>query len=700
MKDFIPGFDPSPATRAAGQTDEDPAGVSTPSGKGSPQQYARPAIDGFDPRDATQGLREATRGTAQADGETTGVSAESKPDQRRGIDGFDPGAATADPTDDSNGPGSASGGDAVVAANAVKDQGSVPTARRDDMFQGVVVGRRRQHRLDLELVNGSITDVDSRSIVLGVFQHVKPEGAAATLDKLLGGAITRFTERRLYSAGLGEIFILPTGTHPVRAEFAVFAGLGSFDRFSDESQKLVATNVIRSLIFAGIDEFATVHFGGGSADTSLSTLRKVVEGFVEGLLEADHRHSFRRVILCELDKGRYQAMRQALYGLASTSLMDEIELTINETVPPTAVVAREPAAGEVISKTPTPIYLTVRQTETPSDPGVFVFQTSALTTGNKATVMTRSKHCDKQQLLQLLGELESISHVNLDGFGDELMKLVFDDEFLELLADESFSSNPFVIVHDIASSTIPWEAMRLGNASPAIDRGITRQYMAENMTIAKWLENRRIGPTLDILLVVNPTEDLRGAKNEGERLGKELSALPRVRVTTIEGREATKERLLAEFQSGEYDVIHYAGHAEFDPLERGRSGIICAGKQVLAGEDLIALANLPALVFFNACESGRLFDQSSPQNSAGHNRAGFAEAFLRGGVANFVGTYWPVQDKSAIVFAQKFYLGLVDGKPLGVALTQARNAVLQLGSNDWADYMLYGSPDFSLKRIS
>ena len=33
---------------------------------------------------------------------------------------------------------------------------------------------------------------------------------------------------------------------------------------------------------------------------------------------------------------------------------------------------------------------------------------------------------------------------------------------------------------------------------------------------------------------------------------------------------------------------------------------------------------------------------------------GLAEAFLRGGVANYVGTYWPVGDAAAEAFAQVF----------------------------------------------
>ena len=69
----------------------------------------------------------------------------------------------------------------------------------------------------------------------------------------------------------------------------------------------------------------------------------------------------------------------------------------------------------------------------------------------------------------------------------------------------------------------------------------------------------------------------------------------------------------------------------------------------------------------------------------------------RGGVANFLGTYWPVGDEAASKFAWTLYQSLLDGQPLGPAVTQARKQVLEIRSADWADYIHYGSPNFVLK---
>ena len=150
-----------------------------------------------------------------------------------------------------------------------------------------------------------------------------------------------------------------------------------------------------------------------------------------------------------------------------------------------------------------------------------------------------------------------------------------------------------------------------------------------------------------MLLVVNPTGDLPGAVEEGERVAAMLTQLDGAGITAIRGADATRARLLAEFRSGDYDAIHFAGHAWFDAAAPASSGILCAGGRVLSGADLAAMDSVPALVFFNACESGRLRATVNPLRQLDRS-VGFAEAFLRGGVANFIGTWWPVSRQRGV----------------------------------------------------
>ena len=80
----------------------------------------------------------------------------------------------------------------------------------------------------------------------------------------------------------------------------------------------------------------------------------------------------------------------------------------------------------------------------------------------------------------------------------------------------------------------------------------------------------------------------------------------------------------------------------------------------------------------------------------------FAEAMLRGGIGSYVGTYWPVGDSAAELFADAFYGQLAredSAEPvtLGEALRHARHALYQADEVDWANYVHYGEPAFRIK---
>ena len=104
---------------------------------------------------------------------------------------------------------------------------------------------------------------------------------------------------------------------------------------------------------------------------------------------------------------------------------------------------------------------------------------------------------------------------------------------------------------------------------------------------------------------------------------------------------------------------------------------------------------MPALVFFNACESGRLRATVNPLRQLDRS-VGFAEAFLRGGVANFIGTWWPVSDAAASAFATALYRDLAKGGTIGNALNDARAAVRALHAQGHRRITLW--PDNELAR--
>ena len=223
----------------------------------------------------------------------------------------------------------------------------------------------------------------------------------------------------------------------------------------------------------------------------------------------------------------------------------------------------------------------------------------------KATALVASRRLDHRLLEREHSRLvPGMSIGDLSDFGERLSGLLLPPEIAEALP--SVKSAPLVVVHDTASAHWPWEVLSLGGWAPAGAMGLSRRYAAEGMSVAKWREQRRRAREFNVLLVVNPTGDLPGAVEEGERVAAMLTQVQGAGITAIRGAEATRARLLAEFRSGDYDAIHFAGHAWFDAAAPASSGILCAGGRVLSGADLAAMDSVPALVFFNACESGRL----------------------------------------------------------------------------------------------
>jgi pimeloyl-ACP methyl ester carboxylesterase len=585
------------------------------------------------------------------------------------------------------------------------EEGKAPAAAGElaSPIQSVVVGRRRQQRIEIRLALGDIGRVDAQAIVLGLFRDVAPTGAAKALDAQLDGAISEFTARRMFSGNVGEVFMLPTTRHTLRADVVLFVGLGPFDRYSEQIQQIATENAVRSLIQGRMDELATVLLGAGSGEGVLSALSNLLAGFLKGLKDADRDRRFRRITICELDRDRFAAIRQGLYRLAGTPLFEDVEVTFDEVTLP-APAAAEPTRG--IVRAPDPVYLIVRQEGDPR--GTQNYRGSLLSAGGKATVVTSAKQVARGDLDRHLKLIEGsgFSAETLADFGSTLADMVLAEDLQTVL--KAMSDRHLVVVHDADSSRIPWETISIGSAnsfwSPAKGAGISRRYIAENLSVAKWLEERRQDAVLNLLLVVNPTLDLDGAEKEGQRVQALFQGNPAVKIDELKGAEATLPAIKRSFQSGQYDVVHYAGHAFFDPIAPANSGILCHGRHVLSGREMADIGNLPALIFFNACEAARIRkgpDLKKPELDIQRRierNVGLAEAFLRGGVANYVGTYWPVGDKSAKDFAETFYTELINGKTIGGALTQARQAISG-DSIDWADYIHYGDFNFTLKEV-
>lgn len=586
-----------------------------------------------------------------------------------------------------------------TAAPAVAAEGAAAPEGTDRLLSNFVVLRRQRQRLDVDLVCGSITDVRADAYVIGVFRNVAPGGAAAAVDQELDGALGQLVERRMISGEAGEVTCFPTGRHRFGAQSVILAGLGSITDYSDDVLELVGENIMRTALLTRLDDFAIVPIGAATGGTASGALEHMLRGFVRALATVQGGR-LRGVVICELDPERFKELRATFHRLLRTDLFGEVEVTLNEHELPAPALLRGPAKAPPMRQA---VYLLTRQEVGPN--GRTSVVASVLTAGGKAAIVQGRMQVDDKALDQ---QARTLARRGLplardaDGLGTSLAKAVLAPEIRDVLARELAGADhapPLVVVHDAPTSRIPWETLRIGDISPAIAGGLTHRYDGGVLSVAKWSEERARASGLSMLLVVNPTEDLDGAEAEGARIQEMLSKRPEIRLTVLHRKEARRNTLLERFQSGEHDVVHYAGHAFFDPDNRGRSGIICAGEEVLAGADLASLRQLPSLVFFNACEAARVRKPGQKEEASDQpirSTIGFAESFLAGGVANYLGTYWPVGDAGAAAFADTFYTALLKGDPLGKALIDGRSKVRGKNLGDWANYVLYGNPEFRL----
>ncbi|MBI3390892.1 MAG: alpha/beta fold hydrolase [Deltaproteobacteria bacterium] len=340
------------------------------------------------------------------------------------------------------------------APSGATSSGGVPA-----VFDQVVVGRRRQHRIDLKLALGGIADVEADAYLLGMFRDVAPSGAARDLDMRLDGAITEFTNRRMFNANVGEIFVVPTGRHLVRADIVVFVGLGPFDHFDDGVQRLAAENAVRTFIQTNVGDFATVLLGAGSGRDTAASLENLLAGIVRGVRDADRQHRMRSLTLCEMDPATYDVIKREVFRLSGTSLFEDVEVTLSEiempapSTPPTSTRRAEPGSD--------PVYLIVREEkrEKTKKGDMSTFRSSILTAGAKASVISESKDTSRRDLDEQIDGItpQTFNLAKLKTLGSTLAQLVLPDKVADVLP--TMKDRHLVVVHDSGASQIPWERL-------------------------------------------------------------------------------------------------------------------------------------------------------------------------------------------------------------------------------------------------
>ncbi len=551
--------------------------------------------------------------------------------------------------------------------------------------------RPRARPLRIRVLLGDVANSRAAAAAVAVLRGVPASGAAADVDARLGGIIGDWLQHRVVSADAGSVTPIPRALQRRRDHARIaflLVGLGRFDRLGLDVVELAAENLARFSDAPPYRSLATVAWGAASGITPADAFAAQLRGFLRARMAGYTRLA--RVDLHVLNRAQAQRVHARITDFVRARPAETLRLA------PLAP-ARGPPPRTRTRKVPGTAHLIVAAEARRA--GGENWRASLLTGGTSAAIFSQGREIEDAALEKLLADFQAddLGAARVKVLGRRIASLVLHRSLVDaLLATRGLALS---VVHDAAGSRVPWEALNIRGWFPALERGMSRRYATADLVPARFDTERRAQRELAVLLIANPTGDLPGADTERERIAHVLGRARGVRLTEVVREAATLARVTAEFESGRHDVIHFAGHAFFDELRPGESGLVLADGE-LTGAGFAALGRLPPLVVFNACESARLRrgprSRKLPAPDGMRRNLSLAETLLRAGLAHYVGTHWAVADASATAFATVFYRELLRSS-IGGALVKARRAVQRGGSPDWADYVHYGDAEFRLK---
>ena len=215
------------------------------------------------------------------------------------------------------------------------------------------------------------------------------------------------------------------------------------------------------------------------------------------------------------------------------------------------------------------------------------------------------------------------------------------------------------------------------------------------------LQYRNLTESLKMLILANPNNDLKSAYAEGLNIKNQFNH--KTRRVQVDFKSTNIDKNYVKKNLCEYDIVHFAGHCDFDRKEDQESGWVLSDG-ILKVEDILRMGqscSLPALVFSNACHSAQV---SPALVDSEYQRAsyGMASAFLFAGVRHYIGSIRKIEDSASLVFAREFYSKLISGISVGESLRLSKLKLVKeygLSSLHWVNYLLYGDPGFIFFKI-
>ena len=241
-----------------------------------------------------------------------------------------------------------------------------------------------------------------------------------------------------------------------------------------------------------------------------------------------------------------------------------------------------------------------------------------------------------------------------------------------------------------ALAGLPWEAMYDQAAGTYVCR---QDQMVRHVPVASVPAPLRVRPPLRILGVVSSPRGLPAldVDKEQDQLARALARPVGQGLAELYwAPSATWADLQDLLLDGEWHVLHFIGHGDFDPgrdegvlaltREDGRADLVAAHRLV----DLLRQARpMPRLVVLNSC--------SGAAAGASDLFSGTAAALVRGGVSAVAAMQYEISDPAAVAFARGFYAAIARGRGIDDAISSGRVAILGLSDRtlEWVTPVLY-----------
>lgn len=272
---------------------------------------------------------------------------------------------------------------------------------------------------------------------------------------------------------------------------------------------------------------------------------------------------------------------------------------------------------------------------------------------------------------------------------DELLTLNVKDRLKKTFAEYLRLHIDDQLVH------IPWELLNDGQKFLCQKFNMGRLVKTRQTLLG--VKSRALARPLKMLILADPDGDLKRAYEEGTQIRDYMDQNREFINATLRSDNIVADLIKQKIRN--FDMVHFAGHADYNPQKPEESGWRLSGSSFSARDiaKMAGTATMPALVFSNACQSART-DEWTLQEYFQDKLFGLANAFLLAGVKHYVGTFWEILDEPSRLFALEFYKHIFSDVTIGEAIQQARKALInQYGEQTivWSSYLLYGDPTFN-----